>query len=140
VGIYPPNLRRAGLASALSDLVAGLRPRGIDAELELDPDERFPEQVDALVYRVCQEALRNVEEHADAGHVQVSVRQESDLAVVEVVDDGRGITPGELERARDDGHVGLQILNDLVHDAGGVLTIRPRDGGGTIVKAAVGLR
>ena len=87
VGIYPPNLQRAGLPSALSDLVARLRSQGIDAELEVELGEGFGEQVDTLIYRVCQEALRNVEEHADAQHLRVSVRRESDRAVVEVADD-----------------------------------------------------
>jgi two-component sensor histidine kinase len=140
VGIYPPNLQRAGLPSALSDLVARLRPQGIDAELEVELGEGFGEQVDTLIYRVCQEALRNVEEHAGAQHLRVSVRRESDLAVVEVADDGRGIVPEELERARDEGHVGLEILDDLVCDAGGVLTTRSGDGGGTIVRLEVGIR
>ena len=140
VGIYPPNLQRAGLPSALSDLVARLRPQGIDAELEVELGEGFGEQVDTLIYRVCQEALRNVEEHADAQHLRISVRRECDLAVVEVADDGRGIDPEELERARDEGHVGLEILHDLVRDAGGVLTTRPGDGGGTIVRVEVGIR
>jgi two-component system NarL family sensor kinase len=140
VGIYPPNLQRAGLPSALSDLVARLRSQGIDAELEVELGEGFGEQVDTLIYRVCQEALRNVEEHADAQHLRISVRRESDLAVVEVADDGRGIDPEELERARDEGHVGLEILHDLVRDAGGVLTTRPGDGGGTIVRVEVGIR
>jgi nitrate/nitrite-specific signal transduction histidine kinase len=57
-----------------------------------------------------------------------------------VADDGRGIVPEELERARDEGHVGLEILHDLVRDAGGVLTTRPGDGGGTIVRVEVGIR
>jgi two-component system NarL family sensor kinase len=140
VGIYPPNLQRAGLPSALSDLVARLRSQGIDAELEVELGEGFGEQVDTLIYRVCQEALRNVGEHAGAQHLRVSVRRESDLAVVEVADDGRGIVPEELERSRDEGHVGLQILHDLVRDAGGVLTTRPGDGGGTIVRVEVGIR
>jgi two-component system, NarL family, sensor kinase len=139
VGIYPPNLRRAGLASALSDLVARLRPKGIDAELRVEQGAGFSEHVDALIFRVCQEALRNVEEHSGAQHVSVSVRQESDLAVVEVADDGRGIVPDEMERARSEGHVGLEILHDVVRDAGGVLSIRPGGGGGTIVRVEVGL-
>ncbi len=140
VGIYPPNLQRAGLPSALSDLVARLRPRGIVAELEVEPGEAFGEQVDALIYRVCLEALRNVEEHAGARRVRVAVRREAELAVVEVADDGRGIVPEEVERARDEGHVGLEILHDLVRDVGGVLTTRPGDDGGTIVRVEVGLR
>jgi hypothetical protein len=41
----------------------------------------------------------------------------------------RGIVPEGLLRARDEGHVGLEILHDLVRDAGGVLTTRPATAG-----------
>ena len=73
VGIYPPNLQQAGLPAALSDLVAGLDRHGIELSLEVEPDADFGAEVDALLYRATQEALRNVEEHADAHHVRVAI-------------------------------------------------------------------
>lgn len=138
VGVYPPNLQQAGLAAALSDLVTRLEPQGISGSLEVDPAARFTPEVDELLYRACQEALRNVEEHADAGTVRVTVRRDPERAVLEVRDDGRGIGPDAAERPSDGGHVGLAILADLVGDAGGALTIAPgEDGVGTVVRVEV---
>lgn len=138
VGVYPPNLQQAGLAAALSDLVARLQRQGVDTELEIDPDTRFTPEIDELLYRACQEALRNVEEHAGAATVHVAVRREGDRAVLEVRDDGHGIVAEVQAQARGGGHMGLEILGDLVRDAGGELTVEPRNGGaGTVVRVEV---
>lgn len=138
VGVYPPNLQHAGLAAALSDLVARLEREETHTTLDIDPGLRFPPTVDELLYRACQEMLRNVEEHAAASAVHVTVRREGDRAVLEVRDDGEGIAPGAAAHAREGGHMGLEILGDLVRDAGGQLTAGPGDGGsGTVARVEV---
>jgi signal transduction histidine kinase len=138
VGVYPPNLQQAGLAAALSDLVARLQRQGIRTTLEIPPTASFSPGVEELLYRACQEALRNVEEHADAGAVHVVVRSEPGRAVLEVRDDGRGVAPEVAAQARAGGHMGLEILGDLVRDAGGELRVAAGDGGaGTVVSVEV---
>ena len=57
--------------------------------------------------------------------------------MLEVEDDGRGIDPERAEQARQEGHVGLSILEDLVADAGGRLLVRPRATAGTVVRVEV---
>jgi len=137
VGVYPPNLQQAGLGPALSDLTARLQHEGLAVTLEVDPPDGFGPDVDEVLYRACQEALRNVEAHAQASRVEVTVRRDGARAVLEVADDGRGIEAEDPVRARDEDHVGLQILEELVRDAGGALTLLPRDGGGTLVHVEV---
>ena len=133
VGVYPPNLQQSGLAAALSDLAAHLRSEGVETELDTGGVSFGPE-AEALIYRAAQEALRNVAEHADAQHVRITLRRVGDRAVLEVIDDGNGIAPGDLERARAGDHMGIAILGDLIGDGGGVLTVRPGDRGGTVVR------
>lgn len=137
VGIYPANLQQVGLAPSLSDLVAGLPAQGIDASVEVDPASSFGPDIDALLYRACQEAIRNVVEHADARAVRVSVRPAGDDAVLEVVDDGRGVDPELEARARGEGHMGLAILADLVADQEGRLSVGPAKPSGTVVRVQV---
>lgn len=139
VGVYPPNLQQSGLAAALSDLVAHLRAEGVETELDADGASFGPE-AEALIYRTAQEALRNVEEHAEARHVRVTVRRDRDRAVLEVADDGKGIASEDADRARAGGHMGLAILGDLVRDGGGVLTVRPGESGGTVVRVETAAR
>jgi two-component system, NarL family, sensor kinase len=137
VGGYPPNLQQVGLAASLSDLVARLVAQGVDAQVEIDPAAGFGPETDALLFRACQEALRNVLEHAGAETMLVSARRDGDEAVLEVVDDGRGVEPERLEQARHEGHVGLAILGDLVADGGGRLTVEPGSERGTVLRVEV---
>ena len=137
VGVYPPNLQQAGLGPALSDLTARLQQEGLEVELEVDPPAGFGPEVDELLYRACQEALRNVTTHAHASHVLVNVRREGPRALLEIADDGRGLAAEDVARARAEGHVGLQILEELVRDARGTLTIAAAEGGGTVMRVEV---
>ena len=139
VGIYPPNLESAGLGPAISDLTAKLVSEGVDVGLEVDDPAGFGFEVDELLYRACREGLRNVERHAQAGSVTVSVRREGSIAVLEVRDDGIGIGPAETSGPDDggDGHFGLRIVGDLVADAGGRLTVVPASGRGTVLRVEV---
>ena len=140
VGIYPANLRQAGLPAALSDLLAGVGRHGIEASLDVDPGTDFEPDVDALLYRAAQEAVRNVEAHAQARMVHVSTSESGGNAILEVRDDGRGIAHEDISRAQENGHMGLAILTDLVKDAGGTLSVSPGEGGGTTVRVEVPAR
>jgi signal transduction histidine kinase len=137
LGIYPPNLRQAGLAAALSDLVARLASHGIETTLDLAEGARFDAEVEELLYRVCQEALRNVEQHAGAHHVRVTLRRDDGRAVLEISDDGRGLV-ADRAAGSDGDHMGLDILEDVVGDAGGRMAVGRGDAGlGTTVRVEV---
>ena len=133
VGVYPPNLEASGLGPALEDLTSRLRHEGLAVSLDVSDPAGYGSVVDQLLYRVCQEALRNVEKHAGASQVFVSVGRDDGSAVLTVTDDGRGI-PAE---AAGEGHMGLQIVDDLLRDAGGTLAVAPGPSGGTVVRVEV---
>jgi two-component system NarL family sensor kinase len=133
VDIYPPDLHRAGLAAALSDLVAPLESRGLHARVDLPPGLRLEPDAEALMFRTAQEALRNVMTHSRARNVDVSVSLENSHAGLTIADDGRGFTPAAAQAARDDGHLGLRVLADMARDAGGKLAIDSEPGRGTRV-------
>ena len=140
VEIYPPSLRDAGLRAALSDLAAPLGAHGLDATLDLPEDLSFPSDVEALLYRCAQEALRNVVAHASARHVDIRLSRPDHRAVLEVADDGVGFDPAAAAKRPTEGHVGLRVLSDLAADAGGVLEVTPRPDGGTRVHMEVPTR
>jgi signal transduction histidine kinase len=133
VGVYPPNLEASGLGPALEDLTSRLPREGLEVTLDVADPAGYGSVVDQLLYRVCQEALRNVEKHAGASHVAVRVGRSGSSAVLEVTDDGRGL-PSE---APEGGHVGLRIVDDLVRDGGGTLAVSSEPGGGTVVRVEV---
>ena len=135
VGVYPPNLETAGLGPAIADLTSRLPREGLEVSLDVADPAGYGPVVDQLLFRACQEALRNVEKHAGASHVTVRVRREGAAAVLEVADDGRGIPSERTPSA--EGHLGLQIVEDLVRDAGGTLRVAPGERGGTVVRVEV---
>ena len=51
--------------------------------------------------------------------------------LLEVGDDGAGFAPDERERRREEGHVGLSLLEELAASAGGRLDVRSAPGEGT---------
>jgi signal transduction histidine kinase len=136
VGVYPPNLQTAGLGPALTDLTSRLPREGLEVSLDVADPGGYGPAVDGLLYRACQEALRNVEKHAQATHVAVHVRREGSLVTIEVTDDGRGIGPAGRDAAPE-GHLGLRIVDALVRDAGGTLSVLPGSAGGTVVRVEV---
>jgi len=140
VEIHPPNLRAVGLDAALADLLSPLAARGLRTELAAsDPPELEPRH-EALLFRIAQEALRNVAAHAGAAEVRVTLERRDGAGRLVVEDDGRGFAAAERERQRDEGHVGLDLLEDLAAQEGGSLRIDSTPGSGTRVEAAVPCR
>jgi signal transduction histidine kinase len=140
MGIYPANVRRAGLRVALADLAAPLTEQGISADVDVPPDLDLPPEVESLLFRASREAIRNVERHAQAKGVSLRVRAENGRIRLEVEDDGIGFSSERSEPSRADGHIGLALLRDLAGDAGGTLHIDSAEGRGTRVRLEVPLR
>jgi two-component system, NarL family, sensor kinase len=140
VDLHPPTLAAAGLDSALRDLTSPLSDSGAEVELRVDGDELLDPDTQALVYRVAQEAVRNVIAYADASNVTVTVDVVDSTARLLVEDDGRGFEPEARERRRAEGHLGLSLVEELAQQAGGRLTIDSREAAGTRVRLEVPLR
>jgi two-component system, NarL family, sensor kinase len=138
VDLYPQTLHREGLEPALTDLVAPLRAAGLKTTVSVSPALRLDDQVEATIFRVAQEAVRNVAGHADAGSIRVDVGQEQGTVVLIVSDDGRGFDVARMSASARD-HFGLRVMTDLVEDAGGSLELYARPGEGTRLEARVPL-
>lgn len=135
VEIHPPKLGTAGLAGALEDLVAPAAAHGVEAHLDTDGLGSVDPEAAALVWRVAQEAVRNVLRHADASSLRVAVSGEGTTVRLVVEDDGRGFEPRE---AHDRTSFGLRGLAGLVEEAGGSLEVSAAPGQGTRVAVVVG--
>jgi signal transduction histidine kinase len=133
VEIYPPSLHRAGLAAALDDAAAPLIRRGVDVDCDV-PEMHLPQDVEGLLYRVAQEALRNAAAHAEARRVSMSLDHVGgDRVALTIQDDGRGFDAAE----RPEGHFGISLIEDYAADAGADLAVDSRPGEGTRVRIEV---
>jgi signal transduction histidine kinase len=118
----------------LPALVDHVQAGGLPVDLQIDrTDVALPPAIDAVAYRVVQEALTNVLRHAGPTRALVRVSREDDEVVVEVADRGHG--PAE---ASPDGR-GLPGMRARVEATGGSLSAGPRDGGGFQVVARLPL-
>jgi signal transduction histidine kinase len=132
VDLHPPGLESAGLRSALGDLAAGLQPRGIAVDVEVDDDLELTSEEERLVYRVARECLHNVRRHAGATRVGVSLRRTDDRLVLEVADDGVGFDAAAVMANPPPGHLGLRVLADVVSEAGAELAVASAPGVGCV--------
>ena len=95
------------------------------------------------LFRIIQESLLNVVQHANANHVFVSVSFAPDSIELIVEDDGDGFDPralddaARLEHGRGLGILGMEERASLL---GGGLTLTSAPGDGTVVRVAVPLR
>jgi two-component system, NarL family, sensor kinase len=138
VEIHPPSLETTGLSAALSDLLSPLEAEGIATEVHVDDHAGAGSTGDALVYRVAREALRNVQAHSGAQSVRVELtRPEPETTRLVVADDGRGFAPADRARRGEEGHVGLTLLESLVHQSQGHLEVKSEPGRGTTVELEV---
>jgi signal transduction histidine kinase len=137
VEIHPPNLQAAGLEAALSDLLAPLASRDVAVDLDVREPLAASPKAEALVYRSAVEAIRNVQRHAAARTVRVRVRENGTRLLLEVHDDGRGFSAEERALRREEGHLGLALLGEMVEHEGGSVEVRSRPGEGTTVAVEV---
>lgn len=135
------ELRPAGLElgfdAALEPVVVRLAPH-TEVVLETVPAGELFEDVRLCLYRVAQEALRNIEKHAEASKVRVAMRDRDDEVHLFVADDGRGFyVPGTLEELARHDHFGLLGIHEFVEGLGGDVKIRSSIGKGTCLRARV---
>jgi two-component system, NarL family, sensor kinase len=140
VDLHPPNLASAGLAASIRDLVTPLSARGTKVDLRLEDADKLDAETQALVYRVSQEAIRNAIAYADAETVSIEIGVSGPTVRLVVTDDGRGFGAREREARRADGHLGLSLVEELAHQAGGTLSVDSGEGTGTRVELQVPLR
>jgi two-component system NarL family sensor kinase len=137
VEIYPPNLHASGLRAVLNDMASSLGARGIKVDVDIPADLTVAPNVQSLLFRATQEALRNVVAHADASTVDVRISSNGINVILEIEDDGRGFSVEEAERRRREGHVGLQLLSELTTHLAGVFEIRSQRERGTRLRIEV---
>ncbi len=87
---------------------------------------------------LIREALANIDEHAHAKHVRISVSAAADGIWARVIDDGRGFEPEKmLVKAARHGHLGLVGMHDRVRMLGGRTQNDSRPGGPTVISASL---
>ena len=137
--LHPSVIEDLGLVEALRiecDRVARQGPLQVNFDCRGVP-RKLPAEAALCLFRVAQEALRNVERHAHAGNVEVSVVGKDGGIALAVRDNGAGFDESRVaERAS----LGLASMRERVRLLGGRLDIETGQGNGTELLAWVPLR
>jgi len=96
--------------------------------------DALPESVALCVYRVLQEALRNIARHAKAGQVKVRLATTAHKLTLSVNDSGIGF---DMERLEGNGGLGLVGMSDRVAAVNGRLVVESAAGEGTTIKVEI---
>ena len=123
-------LEDLGLALAVRTLAESYAGRlDIQIDLRIDPDVgEYPVEVQQCVYRIAQEALANLADHAQAQRAQVVlVRDQGQLRLI-ISDDGCGFDPS---RPGDEYRYGLRGMRERAEMIGGTLSVESQVGKGT---------
>jgi len=101
---------------------------------------RLLPESELTLYRILQEALRNIEKHAKANHVRVLLTQEGEFVQLVINDDGKGFDPA-IRRVRKTGRGGLGLLGmrERALYAGGDFKLRSTRNEGTEIEIRVPL-
>jgi two-component system sensor histidine kinase UhpB len=134
--LRPGILDDLGLPSALGAVVEGLDEHA-DTAIRMDlPDrlEPLPPDVELAVYRIAQEGVSNALRHAGARRIDLRLLQAGEGLLLEIVDDGRGLAPGDAEGP------GIRGMRERALSIGARLDIESAAGTGVTVRLVVPLR
>jgi signal transduction histidine kinase len=132
--VRPPELEvPGGFVETIRDRARMLKAMtGVEVELEVDLPDDIPFELRSMLYRQVSEAMTNVEKHAAATRVRISLKVENDGVHGMVTDDGRGFVVAERDQLP--GHLGLLALNERALLAGGWNKTSSEPGLGTTIE------
>jgi signal transduction histidine kinase len=105
---------------------------GLDVELDVDPQVRLAPDEQIEVFRIVQEGLGNARRHSEAGHVEVSISQQSGRRVVSVSDNGIGFDETTTTSGQ-----GVANMRLRAHAIDGQLSLTSAPGRGTAIEVVL---
>jgi len=134
--LRPAALDRLGLLPALQWLASDISSySGIKTTLKaMGVGRCFLEEVALVLFRITQEALRNVWRHSGATRAEIEVDfQESKTRII-IRDNGKGFyTPAQIGDLAREGKLGLAGMQERARLIGGILLVQSEPGKGTEV-------
>jgi PAS domain S-box-containing protein len=134
--LRPAALDRLGLLPTLEWLASDVgRYSGIETKVKVvGTERRLPEEVELVLFRVVQEALRNIWRHSQATQAEIVMEFGEKKLRITVTDNGKGFdlpkTIGDLARH---GKLGLAGMQERAQLVGATLAIDSQPGKGTTV-------
>ncbi len=134
--LHPSLLQNLGLGAALQRHTQEFSTRtGITIHYQnLLEERKLPSEVALCLYRIAQEALRNIEKHSGVKEARVVLDYRDHILELLIVDHGLGF---ELADARRANGLGLTSMVERTHLINGDLDINTAPGKGTAIRARI---
>jgi len=135
-GLHPAVLELAGLVSSLRALCDEFRKQeSMKIELKVDPGVEVQDKEVALgLYRIVQEALRNIRKHAKSPAVAIHLSANKRALRLTIKDFGVGFDPSAV---RERAGLGIISMQERAHILGGVFRIAKNPQRGTEVTIVI---
>jgi PAS domain S-box-containing protein len=140
--LRPSVLDELGLVAIVRDTGAEFADRtGLSVNLVgVHLTARLPADAELTLYRILQEALKNVEKHACAHHVTLQLAQRGAFVQLDIHDDGVGFDTDRRPAGRKGrGNLGLLNMRERATHIGGTLKVKSGRGAGTEIKVRIPL-
>ncbi|MDP2433907.1 MAG: histidine kinase [Pseudomonadota bacterium] len=133
-----PAVLDLGLAAAIEWQVQDFRRRtGIACTLKMSEEEiALDDERATAIFRIVQESLTNIARHADAGKATLKMARSGGRLLIEIADDGIGLSAAALNKPRSFGIAGMR---ERLLPLDGTLEISSRPGRGTKLKVSIPL-
>jgi PAS domain S-box-containing protein len=131
IELYPDAITHTELGVLLKQLTAAFtETSGLPVELTSNAKVLLNNDAQIAFYRVAQETLHNIEKHAEASRIRISLHSDSERVTLIVQDDGCGFDVNTIPSA----HFGVRNLYERAQKIGAALQIDSEIGRGTEIK------
>ena len=141
-GLRPAVLGRLGLLPALEWLATDVsKYSGIDTKVNIvGKDRRVSEDIELVLFRITQEALRNAWLHSKATETEITVEFEQVKIRLTIRDNGQGFSiPKSIGDFAKKGKMGLLGIQERTRLLGGSVSVQSELGKGTTITVAIRL-
>jgi len=141
--LRPMMLDDLGLVPTLRRYVDAFEKKtNLPVQLTIMGEERrLPSYIEVVTYRIIQELLNNIDQHAHASHVRVTLDLQKDEVTASVEDDGSGFDVGAVLAATHPRKpFGIPTMRQQVEMLGGKLEFESSIGRGTKVRLSIPIR
>ncbi len=132
--MQPEQFEKASLIEAIEELAARWSAENnIQVKMKVTGNPRsLASATETALLRISQEAMQNINKHAQAKNVNITFSFMEDIFVMDIADDGLGFDPSKSKNG-----FGMKTMRDRAEELNGTLTIESERGNGTAIAVSI---
>ena len=132
--MQPEQIEKASLVEAVEELAARWSAENsVLVKMNVTGTPRsLTSSAETALLRISQEAMHNINKHAQAKNVNITFSFMEDIFVMDIADDGLGFESSEIKNG-----FGMKTMRDRAEELSGTLTIESERGAGTAIAVSI---